>query len=129
MKEKLTLNEDFGQEEVIEINQPTETEVKNTLIDFMGNLVKAQWDIIAQYNSVVASIEAIERDTGKDFSKYISSLKDLVTDETANIGILEGIIQDVEPDLLIDQGKEEIEQKLDILKYLPSLEKRNRNTV
>ena len=114
MKEKLTLNEDFGQEEVIEINQPTETEVKNTLIDFMGNLVKAQWDIIAQYNSVVASIESIERDTGKDFSKYISSLKELVTDETANIGILEGIIQDVEPDLLIDQGKDEIEQKLDI---------------
>lgn len=114
MKRQLTLNEDFGQEEVIEINKPTETEVKNTLIDFMGNLVKAQWDIIAQYNSVIASIEAVEQEVGNDFGKYISSLKELVTDETANIGILEGIVQDIEPELLIDQGKEEIEQKLDI---------------
>lgn len=114
MKNKLTLNEDFGQEEVIEVNQPTETETKNALISFIGNLIKSQWDIVDQYNSAVVSLEFIQNDSGKDMSKYITELKDLVADETANIGILEGIVQDIDPELLIDQGKEEIEQKLDI---------------
>ena len=114
MKRQLTLNEDFGQEEVIEINQPSERDVKNAVIDFIGNLVKAQWDIVDSYNGAIASLESISEDTGKDFDAYISVLEDIVADETANIGMLEGIAQDIEPDLLIDDGKEEIEKKLEL---------------
>lgn len=91
-------------EEVQEDTTPTERGLSSVLSD----LIKAQWDIVDQYNSAIATFEY------EEYNDYLDTLKDLVADETANIGMLEGLIQRLDPMIMIDQGKAEVGNKEEI---------------
>ena len=91
-------------EEVQEDTTPTERGLSSVLSD----LIKAQWDIVDQYNSAIATFEY------EEYNDYLDTLKDLVADETANIGMLEGLIQQLDPMIMIDQGKAEVGNKEEI---------------
>ena len=91
-------------EEVQEDTTPTERGLSSVLSD----LIKAQWDIVDQYNSAIATFEY------EEYNDYLDTLKDLVADETANIGMLEGLIQQLDPMIMIDQGKAEVGSKEEI---------------
>lgn len=91
-------------EEVQEDTTPTERGLSSVLND----LIKAQWDIVDQYNSAIATFEY------EEYNDYLDTLKDLVADETANIGMLESLIQRLDPMIMIDQGKAEVGNKEEI---------------
>lgn len=90
--------------ENIEESTPTERGLSSVLSD----LIKEQWYIVDQYNSAIATFEY------EGYTDYLDTLKDLVADETANIGMLEGLMQRLDPTLMIDQGKAEVENEIEI---------------
>ena len=111
LKEKIKAYEEshrptsLKEEEVVKIEeQPTEEQSKIGLIELLNSLIQDQWDIVSKYNSAIATFEY------EGFTDYIPSLKNLVEDETANIGILEGLMIQLNPDieLPLEQGKETV---------------------
>lgn len=90
-----------------EVQEET-TPIERGLSSVLSDLIKAQWDIVDQYNSAIATFEY------EGYNEYLDTLKDLVADETANIGMLEGLIQRLDPMVMIDQGKAEVENKEEI---------------
>ena len=99
------LKEDMEEVEVKQ-TEPTEEDRVRGLASVLHDLIQQQWSIIDQYNSAVATFDF------EGFDEYTEPLKDLVADETANVGVLEGLLIQLDPTYEeIYVGKEKIDKE------------------
>lgn len=82
----------------------TQEDTERGLTSVLSDLIQQQWSIIDAYNGAIATFDF------EGYGEEAEILKDLVADETANIGMLEGIMERIEPLLSIDKGREKIDQ-------------------
>lgn len=104
--------EAMEEKELLTMEEPVEidtSEQKIGISSLLSDLIKAQWDIVDQYNSAIITLRYEDEER---YADAINELESVVLDETANIGILEGIMQKVNPEFLIDDAKEETEEKV-----------------
>lgn len=97
-------NEDMNTDNQSVEQEITQEDTERGLTSVLSDLIQQQWSIIDAYNGAIATFDF------EGYSEEAEILKDLVADETANIGMLEGIMERIEPLLSIDKGREKIDQ-------------------
>ena len=97
-------NEDMNTDNQSVEQEITQEDTERGLTSVLSDLIQQQWSIIDAYNGAIATFDF------EGYGEEAEILKDLVADETANIGMLEGIMERIEPLLSIDKGREKIDQ-------------------
>ena len=87
---------------------PVEETFQTTGLTMMiSDAIKAEWDTINQYNSMIATLKEENK------NEVIDILNDIVNEEMIHVGQLQKVLELINPDFdNIEKGKEEAEEQL-----------------